>query len=75
MNKKKGKTERKHKGEQEKQSTKGTEGAKVLYWNVAGFKKRKEEFWDYVRQFDNSPDLTSFDSTNLTVVTAMIIDG
>jgi hypothetical protein len=72
MNKKKGKTERKHK---EKQSTKGREGAKVLYSNVAGFKKRKEEFWDYVRQFDNSPDLTSFDSTNLTVVTAMIIDG
>jgi hypothetical protein len=75
MNKKKGKTERKHKGEQEKQGTKGREGAKVLYWNVAGLKKRGEEFWDYVRQFDNSPDLSSFDSTNLTVVTAMIIDG
>jgi hypothetical protein len=51
MNKKKGKTERKHKGEQEKQSTKGTEGAKVLYWNVAGFKKKRKNFGT---TYDNS---------------------
>jgi hypothetical protein len=49
---KKGKTEGKHKGEQEKQGTKGRKGAKVLYWNVAGLRKRGDEFWDYVRQFE-----------------------
>jgi hypothetical protein len=52
MDKKKGKTEGKHKGEQEKQGTKGRKGAKVLYWNVAGLRKRGDEFWDYVRQFE-----------------------
>jgi hypothetical protein len=44
MHKKKEKTKRKHKREQEKQGTKGRKGAKVLYWNVAGLSKRGEEY-------------------------------
>jgi hypothetical protein len=24
---------------------------RVLYWNVAGLRKKEQEFWDYVRQF------------------------
>ncbi|CAH1381554.1 unnamed protein product, partial [Tenebrio molitor] len=38
--------------EQEKQGTKWRKGAKVLYWNVAGLRKRGDDFWDYVRQFE-----------------------
>jgi hypothetical protein len=52
MDKKKGKMERKHNGEQEKQGTKGREGAKVLYWNVAGLSRKGEEFWEYIRNFE-----------------------
>jgi hypothetical protein len=50
MDKKKGKMERKHKGEQEKQGTKGREGAKILYWNVAGLSRKGEEFCEYIRK-------------------------
>jgi hypothetical protein len=25
---------------------------KVLYWNIASLRKKEEEFWDYVRQFE-----------------------
>jgi hypothetical protein len=25
---------------------------RVLYWNVAGLRKKEQEFWDYVRQFE-----------------------
>jgi hypothetical protein len=48
--------QREHKREDKKrraQAKKLTKTAKVrvLYWNVAGLKK-KQEFWDYVKQFE-----------------------
>jgi hypothetical protein len=48
------KPEKKHKGDHKKEDTKGGEEAKVriLYKNVAGLSKKRDEFWDYVRQFD-----------------------
>jgi hypothetical protein len=48
------------KGEHKREDTRGraqakkitkTEKVRVLYWNVAGL-RTKEEFWDYVRQFE-----------------------
>jgi hypothetical protein len=32
------------------QAKKITKTVKVLYWNVAGLRKKEQEFWDYVRQ-------------------------
>jgi hypothetical protein len=29
-----------------------TAKVKVLYWNIAGLRKKEEEFWDYVREFE-----------------------
>jgi hypothetical protein len=53
--------EKKSKGEHKREDTKGRAQAKkitkmakvrVLYWNVAGLRKKEQEFWDYVRQFE-----------------------
>jgi hypothetical protein len=50
--------EKKHKGEYKREDTKGraeakniTKTAKVRVFERSGFKKKKEEFWDYARQF------------------------
>ncbi|KAH0817747.1 hypothetical protein GEV33_005045 [Tenebrio molitor] len=42
----------KDKGEHKKEETKGRGGVKVLYWNVAGLSRKREEFWAYIRKFE-----------------------
>jgi hypothetical protein len=37
---------------QTKKITKTAKVQKVLYWNIAGLRKKEEEFWDYVREFE-----------------------
>jgi hypothetical protein len=47
-----GTQERRYEGEGKAKKITKTTKVRVLYWKVAGLRKKEQEFWEYVRQFE-----------------------